>query len=395
MTTQATKLRAAAAAAVVIAVAGGVVATMAQGADPPTTAAFSTIPGSLYNRTAGTGTGSTNAQILTGGTVTFNNADPAEAHNLRFTQSGVSCNQTAPPGGPSGVLTIPDPWDEDEAADWAGTCTFTQPGTFTFVCDPHASEGMQGTVTVSNPSTNPPPPPPPGSPPPPPPPGGTPPPPPPPGPGGTTPPPPPPGTVPGTTGDQPSIAVSSSQRGGVRGTITRAKRSSSVKVEVTAKRGDIGATGDKSSSTGVGTLNGRTSRSGGLDFLVNLSGKAKTALAKRGRLLLGVRVTVAPLTGATQPKTFKVTLRPAKKPPKTASVALKNNLFTPSTVDVRRGGTVTWTWRDGKVPHNVKGKSFESEIKSSGTFKRTFKSKGSFAYECTLHDGMVGKVLVR
>ena len=64
-------------------------------------------------------------------------------------------------------------------------------------------------------------------------------------------------------------------------------------------------------------------------------------------------------------------------------------------VTVRKGGTVTWTWRSAETPHNVSGPGFASATISKGTYRRTFTKAGTFRYVCTLHANMEGSVSVR
>ena len=79
------------------------------------------------------------------------------------------------------------------------------------------------------------------------------------------------------------------------------------------------------------------------------------------------------------------------------TVAVRNNLFDPTPLEVPVNGTVTWVWNSGGVEHNV---TFEtgpgSGNRSSGSFPRTFSSAGSFPYVCTIHvaEGMSGVVNV-
>jgi len=68
------------------------------------------------------------------------------------------------------------------------------------------------------------------------------------------------------------------------------------------------------------------------------------------------------------------------------------NVFTPKTVTVGKGSRVTWNFSGY---HNVQGKGWSSPFKSSGTWSRVFRSKGSFSYRCIIHPGMNGKVIVR
>lgn len=78
------------------------------------------------------------------------------------------------------------------------------------------------------------------------------------------------------------------------------------------------------------------------------------------------------------------------------SVSMKHIRFTPSTVTISRGQTVTWKFDDGSTPHNVISRSFRSSpTKSSGTFMVRFTRTGTFSYVCTIHPGMRGKVIVR
>jgi plastocyanin len=76
-------------------------------------------------------------------------------------------------------------------------------------------------------------------------------------------------------------------------------------------------------------------------------------------------------------------------------VAAKDNRFSPSAIQVPAGTTVTWTFEDGLIPHDVKGDSFSSgEPRRKGSFTHTFDQAGTYPYRCTLHDGMTGRVVV-
>jgi plastocyanin len=52
-------------------------------------------------------------------------------------------------------------------------------------------------------------------------------------------------------------------------------------------------------------------------------------------------------------------------------------------------------WKDKPSPHNVTFARQHSGTKQTGTYTMTFRKAGTFNYECTLHPGMVGKVVVR
>jgi plastocyanin len=71
--------------------------------------------------------------------------------------------------------------------------------------------------------------------------------------------------------------------------------------------------------------------------------------------------------------------------------------FSPKTVTVKVGQTVEWKWTDQNNPHTVTADSgsFDSGVCQPGsTFTQTFSTAGSFAYHCSLHQGMVGTITV-
>jgi plastocyanin len=80
-----------------------------------------------------------------------------------------------------------------------------------------------------------------------------------------------------------------------------------------------------------------------------------------------------------------------------STVAVRNNLFDPATLQVPVNGTVTWQWNSGGVEHNVTFQTGpNSENRTSGSFSRSFAAAGSYAYSCTIHaaQGMSGVVNV-
>ena len=79
------------------------------------------------------------------------------------------------------------------------------------------------------------------------------------------------------------------------------------------------------------------------------------------------------------------------------------NVFRPAQVEVARGGTVTWSF-PGPRPHNVSfttaGAPANIPTKPTntnppGSESRTFATAGTFPYDCTIHPGMSGTVVVR
>lgn len=90
---------------------------------------------------------------------------------------------------------------------------------------------------------------------------------------------------------------------------------------------------------------------------------------------------------------FSATSDPGAPVSGATEVAVRDNLFAPAAIEVPAGTTVTWTW-EGRHSHNVVGNGFESPVQTSGTFARTFDAAGVHDYECTLHGGMRGSVVV-
>lgn len=78
------------------------------------------------------------------------------------------------------------------------------------------------------------------------------------------------------------------------------------------------------------------------------------------------------------------------------TVVVKDIAFKPERISVEVGETVTWSFQDRGIPHNVVAddESFKSDLKDSGTFEHTFEKPGSFSYTCTVHPGMNGSVKV-
>ena len=75
------------------------------------------------------------------------------------------------------------------------------------------------------------------------------------------------------------------------------------------------------------------------------------------------------------------------------TVAVRDNVFVPEDLVVTVGTEVTWEW-EGRVPHDVVGDGFQSELITEGTFTHTFTAEGAYAYVCTLHPQMTGTVFV-
>lgn len=83
----------------------------------------------------------------------------------------------------------------------------------------------------------------------------------------------------------------------------------------------------------------------------------------------------------------------------TKTVTLKNIAISPAKITIKKGDSVKWMWKDGSIRHDVqlaKGGFKKSPVKSSGTYRLTFKKTGTFKYICTVHPGdMKGTVVVK
>lgn len=84
------------------------------------------------------------------------------------------------------------------------------------------------------------------------------------------------------------------------------------------------------------------------------------------------------------------------QPTATNTVEIKGFAFNPDTITIAKGTTVTWTNMDS-AQHTVTGigNDISSEILSQGqTYSFTFNEAGTFEYQCHIHPGMKGKVIV-
>ena len=80
-----------------------------------------------------------------------------------------------------------------------------------------------------------------------------------------------------------------------------------------------------------------------------------------------------------------------------AEVKIDNFSFTPASITVAVGTTITWTNRDD-IPHTVvsddkviKSKVLDTDEK----FSYTFSKPGTYPYFCSIHPKMTGKVIVQ
>ena len=87
----------------------------------------------------------------------------------------------------------------------------------------------------------------------------------------------------------------------------------------------------------------------------------------------------------------------ASAQPGTVTVKISNLTFGPQTVTVPVGTTITWINQDD-LPHTVTAvdRSFRSRALDTGdSFSFSFAKPGEYAYFCSIHPMMTGKVVVR
>lgn len=78
-----------------------------------------------------------------------------------------------------------------------------------------------------------------------------------------------------------------------------------------------------------------------------------------------------------------------------SSVVIENFAFSPASLTVPVGTTVTWTNQDGSN-HFVKFSDAASDrMKKGATYTRTFTAAGIYTYECSIHPSMTGTIVVQ
>jgi plastocyanin len=65
--------------------------------------------------------------------------------------------------------------------------------------------------------------------------------------------------------------------------------------------------------------------------------------------------------------------------------------FSPSTVSISTGDTVTWTWAAASLPHSTTSDAttgpevWDSGVQTAGSFTHTFNTAGNYAFHCQVH----------
>jgi plastocyanin len=118
------------------------------------------------------------------------------------------------------------------------------------------------------------------------------------------------------------------------------------------------------------------------------SARGRQTAAIVGTAILVILLIGAGSAGGTGPQ--------ASQSAATATVKMREFAFRPSTVTVAPGTKVVFSNRDS-VTHSAKrrGSFFTGRIAAGQSAAVRFKSSGTYAYHCTIHDFMRGKVVVR
>lgn len=77
-------------------------------------------------------------------------------------------------------------------------------------------------------------------------------------------------------------------------------------------------------------------------------------------------------------------------------VTVADRMYSPKTLTISVGDTVTWVFADRGMAHNVVAddNSFRSQIMETGQFTHTFDTAGTFTYHCTPHPDMTASIVV-
>ncbi|WP_280361746.1 plastocyanin/azurin family copper-binding protein [Nocardia wallacei] len=126
-----------------------------------------------------------------------------------------------------------------------------------------------------------------------------------------------------------------------------------------------------------------------------------TMLAAAGVLLAGCgsgdsEKTPNPATASTASGSSAPT---TDAPQSAVTVRVDNMAFSPASVTITVGGTVTWKFSDS-APHAVQGigdaaMGLNSPIFRDGEWSHTFTTPGTYRYLCPLHPDMRGTVTVQ
>ncbi len=131
-------------------------------------------------------------------------------------------------------------------------------------------------------------------------------------------------------------------------------------------------------------------------------------LALGGVLVFGNREKKSTNTSTTQstntesettPNESSTSQEPTDETDEMVTVNIENFAFAPSTVTVKKGGSVTWTNRDS-VQHDItpdtEGDAFQKSelLAKDESYTWKFETVGTYTYHCSPHPNMTGTITV-
>lgn len=103
------------------------------------------------------------------------------------------------------------------------------------------------------------------------------------------------------------------------------------------------------------------------------------------------------MLGGTGCSTSKTTTQSNTTTATNNTVNIVNFTFTPETLTVKVGTTVTWTNNDSTThrPVSDTGVFDSGDLPPGAAFSFTFNNTGTYSYHCSIHPYMTGKVIVQ
>jgi plastocyanin len=119
-------------------------------------------------------------------------------------------------------------------------------------------------------------------------------------------------------------------------------------------------------------------------------------MKKNIALIITLILAGALLFGLTGCSTSKTAASTASTTSSSNTVSIVNFTFTPGTLTVNVGTTVTWTNNDSTThrPVSDTGVFDSGNLAPGATFSYTFNNAGTFPYHCAIHTYMSGTVIV-
>ena len=88
---------------------------------------------------------------------------------------------------------------------------------------------------------------------------------------------------------------------------------------------------------------------------------------------------------------------PASGQADTQEIVVDNFAFTPATISVPAGSTITWTNRDD-IPHTIVSteRKFKSQaLDTDQRYSHRFDTPGTYKYFCSIHPKMTAQIVVK